>query len=214
MSDKKKRIFKKGITGRGVLKYCWLNKADVKYKKDGEFHCTIRLFRADNLKLINELETAAQAAYKEALAEIEEKNLRDKKTGKLLKIECHVPVLTEFEKDGTDTGYVTMRFPTKKLPTLRDSRGNKITGKRPDVWGGTEAQVAFSYTPFFAPALLKAGVTLYLDQVLLIRLAAPGGADDSPFEAIEDGFVYEDTGEEAPTDVVQEATAGQTEDNY
>lgn len=184
MSDKKK--FPKIMTPIGVAMYPWLTKPDTKFNAEGVYKVTLRLPKDEATE---KLVTTLEKHFQEANA-----SRKSKREG------------TRCWDTDEETGEVLIKFKSKKKPALFDAQGKTIT-KDLAVFGGSKVRIQGAIGTYDV-ATTGAGVTLYLNAVQIIDLQEGG----SPFGAVEGGFEF--SGEEAPTDVVQETTAGQAEDNY
>jgi len=97
-----------------------------------------------------------------------------------------------------------------RFPTLVDSKGNAIKGKKPSVWGGSVLTVAFQAVPFDSP-VAGVGVSLRMQGVQINKLVSGGGSNlafgsDGDYEP-------EDDDAEEPSFPSNGGEAGGSDDN-
>lgn len=212
----KQNAVKKFMTPEGTLKYPNLTKPDTKYKSEGEYSAKIILTEADAEPLIEEIsevleqaKTMAQEQLQETIdSEKGEKKakamaaLKNLKAGPLPFKDC---VGDDGEPNGLIEFNIKMKasFVSKKdgktvhnKPKLFDAAGTEITHKAPNIWGGTRAYVAGSYTPYYT-ATVGYGVSLRLSGVQIIKLvnSSGGTAEQFGFTAKAGGYVADDSDE-------------------
>lgn len=172
--------------------YCWINKADTKYKPQGEFKVSLIVSEAEAQKLMQKIEKLHNDNYAAAKSD-------PKFKGKRL-IEAALP----FDID-EETGNVTFKFKMnasyldKKSEEMKplfcrvvDSQGGRLE-KTPAIGAGSELKVRFSMLPFAAVGGIGSGIKLQMDSVMLIKLVAFGqggqsGKDDNWAGEEEEGF--------------------------
>lgn len=225
MADAKKPNWEKVLTLAGTAKFPYLNDPDTKFNKDGEYR--IRLVLEDDSnqqagtnqgRSIKEmLEEAAQKAYDETKAQLEE-TLKSEKGEKKAKAKAaldklklaDLPIKPVYDDNGDETGEIEVAFKmkaqrkgkkegeiVKQAPRLFDSKGGKFPVSKA-IWGGSKVKVAGQIIPFYTAAV-GAGASLRLSAVQLIELSSGGGGSAESF-----GFGKEDGYEVEPTDAEQE----------
>lgn len=189
------------FTPIGVFKYAHLNKADTRYKEEGEHSVTMAFDKDDEPttafieqmeKLVAKQQEAADEGWDNASA-------KQKAAWKKKKIS--EPTLMPFfddelDDEGDPTGRILFKFKTKasfekdgktikKTVTLVDGRGEVIPAKkRPLVYAGTEGRVAFSVGFYFIAKDAEAYMSFYLNQAQITKLVS-GGGGSSAFGAVE-----------------------------
>lgn len=171
--------------------YSWINKADTKFKTQGEYKISLIVGEAEAQKLMEKIEKLHNDNYAAAKSD-------PKFKGKRL-IEAALP----FDID-EETGNVTFKFKMnasyldKKSDEMKplfcrvvDSQGERIP-KVPAVGAGSELKVRFSCLPFAAVGGIGAGIKLQMDSVMLIKLVEFGqggstGKDDNWAGSEEEG---------------------------
>lgn len=202
---------KQHYTEVGPFKFCHLNKPDTMYKEEGEFNVT-QVFEADSEEFAA-LKAVFRDAMKQSKEEAEEKfaaaggKTKAKwKADGITAPQQKMPWAEDYDDEGDPTGEVLVRFKTKatfktkdgteqqKTVKLVDGFGEVIpANKRPLVYGGTVGRVAFTVRPYFIPASASYGLTLYLNEVQIVKLVTGKGGSGSSFGAVEgSGFSADD----------------------
>jgi hypothetical protein len=171
----------KFTTPAGIARYPWLNKADTKWKPEGEYKVTVVVPKKEATALIK--------LCTEARAEVAKQN----KTKKL----AELPISPETDDQGNETGNMLIKCAVKcregwdRKPKLFDAAGNRIDVR---VGGGSKIKVNVEVYAWFA-ASLGAGVTLQpvAVQVLDLVEAGEGGTAESYGFGKEEGFVSDNT---------------------
>lgn len=192
MAEKKQRY----ITPRGVAVFCMVNQPSVKFKKEGEY--TIKLaFTAEEAQPLIEL-------LKPLLTEAVEEQKKTLKPAAKKTLKIAEPWSVELDEEtGDETGRLLFNFKmlakvtSKKTgdiielkPDLFDSRGNRIKPGSVKIGSGSECKVAFTTRGYYMASDNKAGLTLDLQAVQVLRLVEwTGGmsAEAYGFEE-EEGF--------------------------
>lgn len=224
--DEKKQKREKFTTARGLFVYPRINKADTKYKADGEYSLKLHLPVAEVTALMATLDEDADKALAAAIEANDGKNFVMIK-GKKKPIERNAPYFEVLEDDGeTKTGMVEFKFGANA--TFKDSKdGDKIKPRTPpgifdakgkptkvQVWSGSEGKVSYTKGPYFIKATGAAGVKLYLEAVQILKLVSGSGQDASQFGfGAEEGYEAEDDlpkqdGDESSGDSKPAAGAG------
>lgn len=227
---------KQYYTPIGVFKYCHLNKADTRYKEEGEYSVTVLLDKDDDetKALMKQLDRLHQEALEDGKEKFDETNAKQKAKWKQKKIT--EPTLNpyyadEVDDEGDPTGRIELRFKTKASFTDRDGNMQKKTvglvdakgqmikdKKRPLVYAGTEGRVAFAAAGSFIPKDADVYLSLYLNQVQITKLVS-GGGGTSAFGAVEGADFDSDDleeweGDDADTDDEdQEDEVGEIDDD-
>lgn len=200
MADRKQQLH----TPRAVFKYCHLNKADTRYKEEGEYSVTVALDKdlPSTKTLLKKLDALLSEAAEEGQEKFDSATGQQKAKYKKAKItEPTVNPVCEDEVDdeGDPTGRVLLKFKTKasfkdkktgemvqKVVKLVDSFGEVIPRKkRPLVYGGSEGRVAFTTGAVFIPKEADVYLSLYLNEVQIAKLVS-GGESSSSFGAMDD----------------------------
>jgi len=186
-----------------------LNRPDTKFKKEGEYSVQLR-FDPKN----NEDHKAFLASVKEAEDAAHAKARRDEGDDDLkLAPSVIKPVKEKDESTGKKvaTGLYDVKFgmkatvtprngePFTQRPTLFDSKRNILPPDKVQVGHGSELKIAAVVNPWYTAAL-GAGVSLWLDGVMVMKLVEPGNKSaDELFGAADDidddtdGFTYTET---------------------
>lgn len=206
------------FTPIGVFKYAHLNKADTRYKEEGEFSVTVALDKDDEataafIEKIDALVEKQQEAADEGFENASPKQKAAWKKRGITEPTVMPWYEDELDDEGDPTGRVLFKFKTKasfqnkegktvkKTVTLVDGRGEVIPAKkRPLVYAGTEGRVAFSVGYAFIAKDAEAFMSLYLNQVQITKLVS-GGGGTSAFGAVDDSdFSSDDLDEYNPSD--------------
>jgi hypothetical protein len=186
------------ITPRGELVYPHLNRPDDRFDKENPKYTTkIRLKQSDEdvQKLMQRLDQLADEAFDTARKE----NAKDAK-----KITRANPYEAETDDAGNDTGNIIVKaamkasYKDKKTgqsvdmrPALKDAKRNDIDPSTVRIGGGTEAKLAMRVRGYYVASQKKAGITLDLNAVQILKLVEYNGGGGNYF-AEEDGFEAED----------------------
>lgn len=187
-----------------VFKYAHLNKADTRYKDEGEYSVTVAMDKDDpeteafieQLEaLVPEQEAKAQEGWDNASPRQKAAWKKPKKGDPITEPTIMPFYEEELDEAGEPTGRVLFKFKTKatferdgrtvkKQVTLVDGRGSVIPAKkRPLVYAGTEGRVAFTVGYAFIAKDAEAFMSFYLNQVQITKLSSGGGG--SAFGAVE-----------------------------
>ena len=186
------------ITPAGVALYPKLNEPDTKFKAEGQYSVKLRLSAEDAQELIDEIDSLADAAFEEALAEA--KNEREKK-----KIKRADPAYSaEEDEDGKETGNFLFNFKmaasgvskktgkewTRTCPVF-DAKRKPIDLKTVQIGSGSVVKVAYVLSPF--STAIGVGVSLRLEAVQVLERREWGSRDASAFGfGDEEGFEAEE----------------------
>lgn len=210
MADKKPAL-EKITSPRGVAKYPRLNVPDTKFNAMGVYSVKLVMTKADAQPMLDKLNAAADKAYADAKAMLEDKlksATKGEEKGKAKKEladlkKADLPTKPVFDDDGNETDSVEINFKmnasrkdkkTEKIITMKpkffDAKGVNIKDEDvPAIWGGSILKVSAQLNPFYT-AKAGAGVGLRMSGVQIITLVSGGGgsrAEDHGFGAEEDG---------------------------
>lgn len=227
-TDKKKRTILKGRTPRGVFRYPSLDKPDYGTEAypnpEGIYKVGVILSEAEAQPLLKTLEPLMEQARIEG--EEGFANLKVEARKKLKELKVNDLYSVEYDRETEEpTGNLIFNFKMaasgtsvkngqtrewKRKPTLFDAKGKPLTGKLPEIWGGTVGVVAFEASPYFIAGTGTAGVSLKLAAAQIIELRSGGERDASDFGfEEEDGWnAPEQAQEESFDDFDQDAPAG------
>lgn len=195
------------FTPIGVFKYAHLNKADTRYKEEGEYSVTVALDKEDpevqafieKLEaLVPDQEEHAAEAFANASAKQKAAWKKPKKGDPITEPNIMPFYEDELDEEGDPTGRVIFKFKTKasfldqktgktvkKVVTLVDGKGQVIPAKkRPLVYAGTEGRIAFGYAFSFIASGADSYMSFYLNQAQITKLVS-GGGGSSAFGAVE-----------------------------
>lgn len=169
---------------KGTAVYPHLNKPDVKYKPEGEYHIRLAVPVSDPkavalMKLIDDgIAVSVATARKENPAKAKKINACSDKSYSM-----------EKDDDDNETGNVLFSFKMKasgksrktgeeftQRPALFDATGNPLS-QDTKVGGGSVVRVSFELLEFFQNTKIGAGVTLRLKGVQVIKLVEWGSGD-------------------------------------
>lgn len=217
-NDKNKRTVLKARTPRGVFRFPALSAADYGTADypcpEGRYKVDVILSEAEAQPLLKTLEPLLEQARVEGEEGFAALKVEQRK--KLKNLTLNDLYSVEYDKETEEpTGNLIFNFKmaasgksTKngvtrewnRKPQLFDAKGKPLTGKLPDIWGGTIGVVAFEASPYFIAGTGAAGVSLKLSAAQIIELRSGGQRDASDF-----GFDEED-GWSAPEPVESPAT--------
>ena len=203
MANKKYSVL---LTPRGTAVFPSLTVPDTKFKTEGEYSVKLSLDPNDDAvsALVAELEKRRDELFEAFKAEELEKagDAKRKLKSKELEKWDVAPVFTdELDKDGEETGRITINFKMKasgttkagkkwsQKPTIFDAKGKKMDNP-PDIYGGSTLRVSFE--TIAGP--VQSAKTFYLSNrmlaVKLLALVARGGysADSLGMGEEEDGY--------------------------
>lgn len=205
-TEKRKKVVT-GVTPKGVAVWPHLNKPDFGTEKfpipDGAWKVTLRLPVDVAQKLIDKLTPIYEAWVNEC-----EKNFKPTKARK--KFSANEPpwgvayIRNEEGEDVADEDYVDFKFKSSYRVKNKDgsirlikldffnAKGKPISGKVPDIWGGSSISVAYSVNEYDAP--IGTGISLRLNAVQIIELRQSIRDASSYGFSEEDG--YDEEGEE------------------
>lgn len=203
MSEEKKKKKNKIITSpAGIAVYPWLNKADTKFKPEGEYTVKLRLklYAEDSAALIVQI----AAAMVESVKDAQEKNPKKKIKKAVL------PYKEEVDDNGVGTGNLLFSFKMKASyknkagevitmsPALYDKYGKPLSAV---IYGGSRIKIAYVIDPYYT-ATVGAGVSLkmYAVQVLELVTGANRSVAGYGFD-VEEAPEDADVDSEAPEDV-------------
>lgn len=209
-----KKSRKSLVSPRGVARYPWLNKPDVKFKEGGQYHVELILAEAD----VKGIEEACTEALQAFVAEDLEGEKDKAKKAQRSKWERHLPIQDELDADGNPTGRKLVKFvsnATRKMKdgstesrrlAFADARGKPVTNV-PPIYGGSELKIAYQPSAGRWDAQKKFGVTLYINAVQILKLAE-GNSGVAAFEDEGDGFEATDSAGDASTDNATDSQDG------
>lgn len=182
-----------------------------------------RLFKTEGLVPRDEAEPLIQSLMRvmeEARAEAEaitaEAKDKARRAGKRWDGKAPTPgrlYHVEVDETGEETGRIVLRFKTaaerrvvdkatgqermvpRVIPFFSASGAPIPVDKRPDLWGGSRARIAFTPDPYFVASTGEFGVTLRIEAVKIIeaRTGSSRTADDFGLGGREDGYEPEDS---------------------
>lgn len=175
-----------------VMPYCWIQKADTKYKTQGEYKIDLKVPNAQAQKLVDFISEAHDANWEE-----NKDNPKLKAKGKKPQ-EADLPF---YEEDGFTIFKFRMNasfIKDEKVEVLNlrvvDSDGVRMQVV-PNVSGGSEGKCRFSLFPFAAVGQIGVGIKLQLDSFMLTKLVeysgATGVASEWASEVDEEGYKYD-----------------------
>lgn len=190
MAEAKQKKFYVSPRGK-VAPYAWLNKADTKFKTQGEYKVNLIVPEAEGQKLADAIQAAHDRNY-----EVSKKDAKFK--GKRL-IEAELPYFYD-EEEGSfvfkfkcNASYIDKKDQETKQIVLRcvDSQGERMP-KVPAIGAGSSIKVRFSMLPFAAAGGIGAGIKLQMDSLMLIELVefsagGAGGKDENWGDEVEEG---------------------------
>jgi len=195
-------------TPAGRASYPWLIQPDTKFNPEGVFKVSLIMDKADPAveALLEQIETLAQEAFDSAKAHLSDKKPKNWQIA-LKKLEKFEPFEDEYDDEGNETGNVIVSF--KQAATIKDKSGNakpyvirffdskgKTIDKPTSLYGGSVLKINSQVASFYAGGLNKAGVTLRIAAVQIIKLVTSSGgggsASDYGFGSEEGGFKAED----------------------
>lgn len=207
------------ITPTGTARYPWLNKADVKFKDEGEYHTELVVNPEDTIVSADRKVSTPIREFLDGLMVEAEKRAKDAGAkGKQAKpaTDLYVP---EVDEDGEETGAIIIKATAKasgvnakgekweRTVRFADAKGNKM--KPVAVYGGSTLRLAVA--PNIYQSNFGYGVKLYLEGVQVLELSE--GA--SVFGAV-DGYDYEapeDYDDEPSVEAPAGNTGGEPEDD-
>ncbi len=204
---KKKRV--RLTSPKGVAKYPWLNKPDVRFNADGVYTVTLLLSLDEASTLMEQLDELADQAVEKAKQDLIEKG-KKAFARQVVRME---PFRMEYDDEGEETGMVEFRFKMKAKvkskkdnsviefsPKLFDAKGQPIDPKAVLIYGGSTIKVNFTPNPYYVASSKGAGVSLQLNAVQVLELVSAGGdASFFGFET-EDGFEITEKNDTPPFD--------------
>lgn len=181
-----------------------LNKPDTKFKQEGEYSVKLRFDKdmpehRDYLKALKKIEEDAYAL-----------NCENEGDDNLKRADSVIKQVKEEDEKGKKqpTNFYDVKFslkatvtprngdPFTQRPTLFDTKRNILPLDQVLVGHGSELRIAATVNPWYTAAL-GAGISLWLDGVMVHKLVEPGtrSADDlfgaSEYdETDDDGFTY------------------------
>lgn len=191
--------------------YCWLQKADTKFKPQGEYKVDLKVPLTAARKLMDVITTAHETNFAKASAQF-------KASGKRLK-EADLPFFEDDEgnvifKFRCNASYIDKTSQEKVDIILRgvDAEGYRLP-QLPAISGGSELKVKFSMLPFAAAGSIGAGIKLQMDSIMLIKLveySAGGGKDNSWSDETEEGGF---SARDVDFDEAESSEGGESESN-
>lgn len=202
-------------TPKGVAVWPNLNAPDTKFKPEGEY--TARLAFDPNLPEVQALITKLEAVRDELFEEFKGEKPAHKK------FEA-APVFTEeLDKDGEETGRITINFkmkasgvskatnkPWSRKPTIFDSKGKEIKNP-PTIGGGSVLRVACELGGGGVPSAKKFYLSPKLVGVKLLELVTFGSKSSKEMGFDEDEGGYEADDAPAPSSFGGDDDAGNDE---
>ena len=189
MSDKPQRY----ISPKGVAIFPWLDKADTKWKSEGEYRCKLQVSADEGEKLVAKLQPLFDAAIEKA------KKNPARKGKKIVEQEFFTMAVDE---DGNETGDYLFNFKrtasgvSKKTgkawaikPDLFDAKGKKLPADV-KIYGGSIVKVSFEVIPYDTPK--ATGIKLSLAGVQVLKLVEGNGRSAAQY-----GFEDESDDEDA-----------------
>ena len=192
------------VTPKGTLAYPHLTTPDSKFDANKpKYKLTLLLpsHEESTQALMKQLDVAAATAFAEQKAE----NPKAAKT-----MEMAAPYSEETDDNGNETGNIKFnigmnaQYTDKKTgkvvqlrPALRDAKRNEINPDSVKIGGGTEARVAFRAVGYYNASSKKAGVSLQMEGVQILKLVEFGGGGN--FFSDEEGFEGDDAQLGKPT---------------
>lgn len=194
------------ISPKGIFKFAHLNSPDFKgaerFGGEPQYKVTLVLDRdgkgvPEFLAKLDKLLEKAEEAGKEQMDEANGKAKAAWKKKGITEPTTNDAYTDEVDEEGNPTGRVEVKFKTaykfktkegkviKKTVPFIDGRGEEIAAKkRPQVYGGTEGRIAFTYSNVFIPKDADVYLGLYLNSIQITKLSS--GGSNNPFGADED----------------------------
>ncbi len=193
-------------TGKGVFRYCHLNKPDTKFSAEGEYSVSVVFDHEAKAtqRVINELEALQAEKMKEAKELFKKLKPAAKQKMKAKGIDGPIamPIYEILEDDeGDPTGQIAIRFKTKaafpskknpdrmikKVVPFFDGKGEMIAdSKRPLVYSGTEGAVDFNANAVYIQSSAEVYVSCYLNSIRISKLVTAGSAAGGDWDEDED----------------------------
>jgi hypothetical protein len=207
MAEKKKGI--KYTTPKGIAQHPRLTEPDTKFVPTGVFSVKLRLSAEEAAPLMAIMDTLAEETYQETKAKLEEKPSDPKKIAaqkkSLAALTLASPGYTmDCDDEGEENGNVIFSFKmnhvitkadgttTKIYPKLFDAKGVAIKGK-PAIFGGSELKISCTANGYYTAGTGKAGASLRLNAVQIIKLVSGGGTAEGFGFSEEEGGYEDDT---------------------
>jgi hypothetical protein len=180
MSDTNRPV--KFTSPKGVAVYPWLDKADTKWKPEGEYRIKLRIPEEAALKLIEKLQPLFEKSLADAHAKFAANPKNKGKKAKIVEQEYYTKVTDD---DGDETGEYEFNF--KRTASGVSKKTNKPWAIKPDlfdaagrplaadvkVYGGSVCKVSFEVIPYDTPK--ATGIKLSLCAVQVIKLVEGSG---------------------------------------
>lgn len=191
------------ITPKGIASYPYINRADTKFKAEGDYKCKL-IVNANDPKvqeLVALLDAAADEFVEATITELKAKG--GKGIAKAKAVKKFIPYEAEFDDEGNETDNIILNAKTTaqaknkqgevfhKTIKVYDSKGTFLKNP-PSIYGGSTLKLSCTLIPFYNAATDTAGVTLRMEAVQVIELVS-GGTGPCPFGEEEDGYTG-DTG--------------------
>jgi hypothetical protein len=176
MSDAKTHI-----SECGEFVYPHLTKPDTRFDEAGLYSVTLKLPEAQAKNMISLFDKAVENSIAEA--ETNNKGKKIKVAPKPHKIE-EGNAFFKFKMKATGKNRKTQESFSQR-PAVLDAKKNPIPSTT-SIWGGTKGKIAFTFRPYYVPAL-GAGITAQLKAVQILELVEGGAKQLNLFEE-EEGF--------------------------
>lgn len=180
-----KRNYVKITTPKGIAKYCWLERPNTKFNKDGVFSVDLILPAEECQDLMKQLDQAAEEAFQEAIAKAKPAEKKKISKNEPYQMECD-------EETGEETGNVIFKLKNNAVfkkkdgsvgkikILLFDAKGKEIKGET-GIRSGSKIKGCVQLVPYFVAGTKQAGVTLRLNAVQIIELVSGSGGDASSY---------------------------------
>ncbi len=202
---------------KGTFVFPKLNTPDTKFNAKGVYSVKLKLKKGEpeTDRIVKLIEDAAQASLAASMKEYAGK--KDAKGRAIVVAGPDSPVAPDMDKatgEETDSILILVKsnasFTGKDgkevslKPKLYDAKGNET---EVEVWGGTEGKVSFEIVPYYMKSTNRAGVSLRLSAVQILKLRSKGSDGNAAmygFKA-EDGYeAMPEMGDEVPAPVTME----------
>lgn len=192
MADEKKKRETK-VSPLGELMWPFLAKPDTRFKKEGEYRCTLLVDKDDDF--LKWLLATAKAGFEEVKAGLKPKSRAT--------VEMAEPFEVHYDENEEPTDKVEVRFKTNAVfkdkkgeevslkPKLFDAQG-KLIEKDLAIGNGSKGKINFTWMSSFVPSTGKIFLTLYLNAVQIVELKEFAPSAESYGFGVEDGYSVEE----------------------
>ncbi len=211
MTEDTKRPKRIRYTASGTFVFPKVNTPDTKFNAKGVYSLKLKkkLGEKETDAIVKLVEDAAKAAFDSFTKEYAGK--KDAKGRPIVVGGPDFPISPDMDKvTGEPTDHILILIKSNASftgkdgkevslkPRLYDAKGNET---EVEVWGGTEGKVSFEIVPYYMKSTNRAGVSLRLSAVQILKLRSKGSDGNAAmygFKA-EDGYeAMPEMGDEVP----------------